>query len=334
MDILLIVIKKMKMKVNNKMYRDDSHMSRLSSFLINEGGLEVINIGQIKENVFYIKTVEGSFVLKGKHSCDTIKQQWKIFSEIDNQHVSKFSHFPNSKQFLSGYGLHWTITPFIEGTALSFNSHRDRVDALTTIATFHNNAQGITVNDPIIKDPLYLKWNKRISKLNKTKYLMEQHGFLELYEEIMKLTEKRLSVFEQLDWYQIEKDAVEECKWVHGDVASHNFLRDNKQKIYMIDFDLLSLSPPVYDYIQLGQRFLPYLDWDLDRLLAYNMCGNEQEFRIWLLGITIPSDLIREWWYFNLKSRTERQYKWYLTRLSNDWMKRLRFVEEVESMLR
>lgn len=53
---------------------------------------------------------------------------------------------------------------------------------------------------------------------------------------------------------------------LHGDVAHHNFLRDKNGKLHLIDFDLISIGPPSFDYLQYANRILPSIDWSLGKL--------------------------------------------------------------------
>src|SRR5690625_6671391 len=93
----------------------------------------------------------------------------------------------------------------------------------------------------------------------------------------------------KLSWEKDEKEARLNGEWVHGDVASHNFIQN--EQTFMIDFDLLRCGSQLYDYIQLGQRCLPHINWDIGDLLAYDMVS-ERDVRKWLSAIIMPSDVI------------------------------------------
>src|SRR5699024_11066097 len=92
-----------------------------------------------------------------------------------------------------------------------------------------------------------------------------------------------------------EKDAIIIGDCVQGVVSSHNFIQN--EQTFMIDYDLLRCGSQRYDYIQLGQRFLPHINCDIGDLLAYEMVS-ERDVRKWLSAIIIPSDVIREWLFF------------------------------------
>lgn len=325
---------KRKKEVNNKQYKDDSFLNRLSSFLYHYGGVRVKKIVQFKEKVFYIQTIENkAFILKGKTSKHLLLQQAEFFNSIEAEFVNKFKLFPNGKRIIEGFGLYWTWIPYIEGKELDFSKHLDRKDAANTVKRFHIESKGIKIENPVIRQPLYIKFYNRMEKLERTKAIMENYGFLNLFHDIKKFMKERLFLFGQLDWHSIEKKSVDHWQWVHGDVASHNFIR-SKDNVHLIDFDLLSLSPSIYDYIQLGQRFLPFIDWKMDHLLTYLPLEKEEDLKTCLLGIAVPSDVIREWWYFTMENHPGQENRKYLQLLSERWTLRKQFVDDIEFMLR
>ncbi|WP_170287601.1 phosphotransferase [Aquibacillus halophilus] len=320
--------------MNRKQFRDDSNKNRLCSFLYNQGGLTVNKLSPIKDNVFYLKSDNDEYILKNNKFSSSIEQQWNFFEKLTFNQSNKFTCFPNGSQIIEGFGVFWTLSPYISGQSLQYRLHSDREDALITLRKFHKEATDIKIENPKIKTPIYVKWYNRLEKLHQTRHIMEQFGFLYLYEDILRTTKSRLKVLANLDWHSIEKKSVVNWTWTHGDVASHNFLRDNSNIVHLIDFDLLSMSPQIYDHIQLGQRFLPYVNWSLDRLLSYSVYDEQLDFSLWLYGITVPSDIIREWWHFTSRNHSNNKFIWYLNRLSEDWKHRVQFVEEVDIMLR
>ncbi|WP_186576286.1 phosphotransferase [Aquibacillus kalidii] len=309
--------------------------NRLSSFLWTEAGVNTNWIKPIKTTVFLIQTNAGSkYILKGKKTKEIIDQQWAFFEQYQDRKVIQYSRFPNNKKVIEGFGYYWTWTPYMKGEALNYDSSVDREDAFNSLQHFHDCAKGIKVDDPLLlKPPLYMKGITRLSKLDKTKSIFEKNGFSELYSDLNSLIQNQLEIFTNLDWYQIEKNAVDNNSWIHGDVAAHNFIRTDEQEIYLIDLDLLTLAPPIYDYIQLGQRFLPFLNWDINQLLKYAHTDNEESLKTWLLGISVPTDLVREWWLFLKRQSSNEEINRYLKQFSYEVSKRIQFVDELERMM-
>ncbi|WP_171038032.1 phosphotransferase [Aquibacillus sediminis] len=322
------------MTANKSLGRGDSNMDRLSSFLRSEGTLSVRSMKRLKPFVFYIETEEQeSYIVKGNQSFSFVRQQQQFFEKLDIPFVYNYVPFTNNQIILQGFGLYWTLIPYIDGDLLHFEQEQDREDALGVVREFHQLTTGCQIEQPLLKLPLYIKWGHRLQKLQQTKGIMKKYGFKQLYDDVFSVSQERLASFASYDWGEIEKVSVQNWQWIHGDVAAHNFIRDRNGDVHLIDFDLVSLAPHLYDYIQLGQRFLPYLDWDLEHLLRSFSWLDQSVQPIWLTGLTIPSDFIREWWNFTLRQPTEAQYVAYLQQLEKEWEKRLQFVEQVKDML-
>lgn len=321
----------MNQKVNEFKQRDEAYRNRLSSFLLYEGGLEIRKITSIKKHVFYVETTsEDTLILKLHQKLDVIKQQWDFFKQIQASTVVSFQRYPNGRKVIADGHYYWTIAPFIKGKKLQYKNKKDRVAAVETLHDFHDKAKHIHVSHPIKKDLFFVRWAHRLEAFKKTEDLFNEYGFELLYKDIIRTMTLHLQLVAQLSWDADEKEAQMNGKWVHGDVASHNFIRNSQTNL--IDFDLLTCGSQLYDYIQLGQRLLPYIDWDFDELLTYQMVA-ERDIKKWLSAIFIPSDIIREWLYF-LSQGSSSSIKQYLSKMEKTWIKRHFFLKNAKSMLK
>lgn len=336
MIIQCLISAKMKMrtirKVSSFIQGDEMNYDRLSSFLYKNGMLDTRDMNSINRNVFYIKTFnDKSFILKKHRNKTRMEQQWSFFEQIKSPDIIPFEHFPNQKKFIYDKSYYWTISPYIRGKKLNYLVDKDRIESLETLKKFHGQASGINVLNRLKKDIFYLRWYKRLQTFKKTYYIFEDYHFKSLFEDIVQTTEKQLQIVSEIPWNRLEQKAKINGNWVHGDVASHNFIR-NQKRIFIIDFDLLLCAPQLYDYIQLGQRFLPYINWNLNRLLSYNMV-EERYLKAWLLAILIPSDVLREWIHF-LYNTSNRSIHNYLSKMEADWLKRQSFLNSAKLMLK
>lgn len=311
-------------------------MDRLASFFYETGGLAIRNLQPIKDHVLLITTVQGeNYVLKRYKFKSSMIQQWKFFKKTTSKQIIMFTHFPNGKEFLRDKECFWTMTPYAEGKVLKFSLSRDRKDAIKTLETVLHDIIGTRIAYPKIKANLYVNWRSRLRKWEQVRWLFFETGHITLFNEISDVLQQQLTLFSHLNWSRYEQVARDNWIWVHGDVAAHNFLRQsNSNRVYLIDFDLLSLSPHLHDWIQLGQRFLPDLKWSLSRLLTYPFLDKTNDPKAWLVGVSIPADLVRECWFFSLKEPETEQIQSFVEKLQFDWNKRKQFVEEVNSMLR
>ncbi|QKY69570.1 phosphotransferase [Lentibacillus sp. CBA3610] len=310
---------------------DEMNADRLSSFLLKNGGLKPVRLTSIQEHVVYIETNEGErLILKRHNNKLRVEQQWHFFEQQSSSIPVSFQRFPNQKQFLYDNGRYWTISPYIHGRKLNYVFAKDRKDALNVLKMFHNDTKGVKIRHPLIKEMFYVKWHKRLQKFMYTEPIFKEYRFNPLFTDIVQTAEKYLQLVSAFNWGELHDKARQLGTWIHGDVAAHNFIRSSGQ-IHLIDFDLLSCAPPLNDYIQIGQRYLPYLNWDLDRLLSYKIVP-QKTIKPWLYSIFIPSDVMREWLYF-LDSNSERPIRNYLEELEMDWLKRQYFLKTARKML-
>lgn len=314
--------------------RDDIFYNRLSSFLSKSGQLEVKKISCIKKPcVYYVETVyNGPLLLKAHKNEKNVLQQWDFFTKINLKRscTIPFIPFPNGNKVIKCKTYAWTISPYLSGKRITYQSSKERAEVVTALKKFHVNATGIYLR-PMNKPPLMVeKWFNRLKVFKKTEYLFIENGFETLYMDIVHLTEKYLHQIVRLPWSVEEIKAIKRGTWIHGDVASHNFLINDK--VHLIDFDLLDCKPQIYDLIQLSQRFLPYLKWDLDNLLSYDMFASEDK-KMWLLGTLLPTDVIREWIHF-ISHKSTHSIQYYLKELDIKWGKRKYFSQCADTMLK
>ncbi|MFD1362935.1 phosphotransferase [Lentibacillus salinarum] len=317
--------------MSNLMKGDDVNIDRLSSFLQKQGMLNVMLVSTIQNHVFYLEPFKGhSLILKRHRNRARLEQQWRFFAQQTSSVIIPFQRFPNQKPYLTDDSHYWTITPYIPGKKLNYHFAGDRESGLLALQTFHHDTKRIKVSSPLRQEIFYRRWSKRLQKFRNTAPLFQEYGFGALFNDIVQTTEKHLSLITGFDWAGLERSALQSGTWIHGDVAAHNFIR-YKGRVYMIDFDLLGCASPLHDYIQLGQRFLPYLNWDSERLLSYNMV-QEKYLRPWLYALFIPSDVMRDWLYY-MNRRSIQPVGDYLEKMEREWIQRLSFLKTAIDML-
>ncbi|MFC4558939.1 phosphotransferase [Virgibacillus kekensis] len=311
---------------------DEMNYHRLSSFLSSEGKLGLQQLSPINRNVYYLETESGeSLILKKHRNKSRMLQQWDFFEQFNSSMAVPFCRFPNGQKYLLTEGRYWTVSRYQSGNKLNYNDERDRVSAVDTLRMFHNEALGIKIPTPGRKEKFYLRWYDRLESFKKTDVVFVKHGFETLFKDIVQTSESTLRFISRFPWVRVEEEAKHIGRWIHGDVASHNFIRGEK-KVYLIDFDLLNNAPPLYDYMQLGQRFLPYIDWDLERLLAYHMV-HRKYLKAWLAVILVPSDIMREWLHF-LYGEANKTPEEYLYKMERNWERRKTFSKSAKKVLK
>ncbi|GAB4073312.1 hypothetical protein GCM10028778_08470 [Barrientosiimonas marina] len=305
-------------------------INRLSSFLYQEGEVKPASLLQIQKHVYHLKTVSHEHFLLKRHSQKLrMEQQWAFFVRQSSSVVISFQMFPNKRRYLYDGHYYWTLSPFIAGRKLNYRTEADRKVALQTIRQFHKDTKGVKLSYPRRPEIFYERWSKRLYRFQTTEMIFHKYGYETLFYDIVRTAKMYLQLIRTLDWETGEIDALRTGTWSHGDVAAHNFLQYDND-VYLIDYDLLSCSSTLHDYVQLGQRFLPYLNWDIDRLLAYHMV-DESRVRAWLYALCIPSDVMRDWLYYIQRYSSHTQN--YLIKMDANWSKQRSFLKHVQNVL-
>ncbi len=312
----------------------DSYTDRLFHWLKHQENLPIDYIKTIKPKVYQVKVDGHTYLLKGYRRASVLKQQIDFF-----KHWNQASHmaacpipFPDASFTKSKLGCEWGLFEWLEGEHADFKSHYDRQQACYLLKQFHRTTKGISILS-IPRDPLYIKWERRLEDFENTQNVFNHFRKQTIFREIRAAMHQKLEGFSEYDWGEIEEKAWLEHEWLHGDLAHHNFIMNPSQGIRFIDFDLFHNGPKLYDQIQLAQRFLPYLENHRAALINYFPHTEDQE--IWLKGVLVPADILREWLYGYRKCRSgEASMTLHMSKLEKAWENRKMFVRYAENMLR
>lgn len=301
------------------------------SFFRSKGDLHIDQIYPIKSHIYKVIADDATYILKRYSNKSVVQQQWDFFSEIELTSIVSFVPFPSGKRYICDEerGI-YTLAPCMNGSSLSYTNKKDRIEAHNILYQFQQSARGIQLDTMIPKLPVYLKWKNRLHNFSAFRNIFDTFDHAALYRAITQKSYAILSEVKKLDWTKIEDNAVQNGMWVHGDVASHNFIRDGSQ-VWLIDFDLLGQSPVVYDWIQLAQRWMN--DIEAKELLTYGGFQQFSEDPLWLLGVCYPSDVMREFLRFMKTCPPRSRIDDYLEKMVENWMHRESFVEQLSDML-
>ncbi|MFD1018891.1 phosphotransferase [Thalassobacillus hwangdonensis] len=297
------------------------------------GALGIDDIKAMKLHVFKIRCGNQFFALKAYSNPAKLEQQHLFFKEWEasSSYGAAPIAFPNGLRYVEDGKDHWGLFEWIDGEALNFRYKRDRQEALKFLYAFHTSCRGTT--KPIIqRSPLYIKFERRAEVFNDTRPLFRNLGREHLYEDIAEVCDITLRAFRNENWKGIHEKAHTEKSWIHGDVAHHNFIRTDTGEIKLIDFDLLQMGPEVYEFIQLGQRYLHHIDHSWSKLTSlFRDVPNKKQ---WLKGLLVPSDFMREWIHLTRRFKDDyRRMDAELVEYEQMWQERKRFVEKVLDML-
>ncbi|MGP4067605.1 phosphotransferase [Halobacillus sp. B29] len=312
----------------------DSYTDRLFQWLLQEEKLPIRLEKVIKPKVYKVRYNGQPMILKGYRRAQTLEQQISFFQDWNYASIAAARPLPFQDNIYtkSKLGCAWGLFEWIQGKHADFDNHYDREKAVQVLHQFHRTTKGIATL-AIPRDPLYIKWERRLEQFEETQDIFSEYRKRSVYQELRLNMIIQLERFSNHPWGEVEEKAWENNEWLHGDVAHHNFIINNKNEIKLIDFDLLHTGPHLYDHIQLGQRFLPYLENQRALLLQYFKHTPDPE--IWLKGVLVPADILREWLYgYRRCLRGEVSLSKHIKKLEKAWEGRKKFVRYAEHMLR
>jgi hypothetical protein len=270
----------------------------------------------IKPHVILIHTKKDSYILKCYSTKNALLLQIALSKYLVKKNVMiPFTFFPNGQLFIEENG-YWGIMPYVRGTSLNFEKVKDQYDGLNQIHLFHKETLSMCFSIKAPRFSLFSYWKKRYETFR-------DHVF-----SFNMSTDLKHTAYELLHWgefvlnklplhylQQLEKKASFEHEWIHGDVASHNFLRLKNNCILLLDCDLLAEAPIEYDYLQYINRIMPHYNWNLSALNKFkNHYIHSLLEKSWFnLALIYPTDLYREWnRCFRNKERSVQSVKQYM----------------------
>lgn len=315
--------------------RDDSSLDRLYYFLVRKGRLSVQDLERIKPNVYNISTPSKKWIVKSYGNKKKVRFLWEITSVLNAQKgflTAPFVPFPSGDKVLENEGKWWCLMPFIEGESLTFSSSRDRLAAVSALHQLHDVTEGMKVSQQVNRPSYLTRMEKRLAKFLKTREIFFQYGHYPLYSRIKQLCVHAFRQMEQVNWDVIEDRSKNNGHWIHGDCASHNFIRQGDD-IYVIDLDLMHQAPYVLEWLQLAQRFLYASQWSFYSLNESFTMRQYMKSPYFQRGLLFPGDLLREWIFFLNRKPASRRVEHMLNQMQTDWAKRERFVKELMTVI-
>ncbi|HEY4552404.1 MAG TPA: phosphotransferase [Bacillaceae bacterium] len=179
-----------------------------------------------------------------------------------------------------------------EASRFHYQSSRNQADALSLLMNYHNTtssfADRFSGKIPVFQQ--IQKWEKRLDEFEAYIPSLVKTGAYPYLKEYSRWGWKALHLLRPYgSLFSEEPTCI-----IHGDVAHHNFIRGKDGRLYLIDYDLISIASPSIDILQLSNRVLPYLGWSLKKLLPLigEELGTNREF---LIALSYPADIFREW---------------------------------------
>lgn len=310
----------------------DGYQHRLLLFLRKTTKIPFDHIHTIKEGVWFLRAKRRKYILKKFRSDLSLSIQIQLTEALRKHRFKRtYAMYPTPLAYNDDiFGLIQYIPPSIPHPYV-YNHNKNIVDALVLLNQFHETTHQL-INQFTNKIPTFNqleKWKKRFARY-------QQH----LLNECPRSISSHLNTFEQLGAWSLKKMDEHEGFFtdqsdyiIHGDVASHNFLKSTNGALYIIDFDLVAISPKHIDLLQMANRILPYLEWDVEKLFRFPFIKEYKSNPTFLAALVYPTDIFREWIHFCLENEKVQTNKWPMMKrmILNQYKARLAFSKQIMS---
>ncbi|MFX3674499.1 MAG: phosphotransferase family protein [Paenisporosarcina sp.] len=267
---------------------------------------------QLKPNVWKWQVGENEFSLKKYNEIDEAEKIRYIHEQLlllKQSYVLPIE--PYNDQFV-------IQQPWVEnGKKVRFDSSKDREDSLNLLHKLHQTGDKFNWKKCKFLHEINLnkKWEHRLEKWLHASPFLHQHMGKTKTNRITNYAEKAIDKIKPLP--------SKNLTILHGDVVHHNFVRDKKGKMYLIDFDLACIGAKEVELILWMHRVLPHLDYEVHKLFQHHPTLHSLNKNA-LQYLLFPNELLREWLYAS--SLSERQLTTFLPKLKLFTEKTLRLM--------
>jgi CotS family spore coat protein len=209
---------------------------------------------------YLLKTSQGDWI--AKKISDVEHANWWI--QVDQQLRQRGFHQMPSVRVVGK----WMLTPFLLGKTCSYSNLADVKKVMRILAQFHLAGQELSV--PPIREAAFLLMDRLYERLRQFYHLLRKAPYIpgELGELLITVGPEfyhigweawnriRLLPLKQLVRKQRKKRYL--C---HRDLASHNWLKDDKGEFWLIDFETANYDAQIGDVWQLSSRALTINHW-------------------------------------------------------------------------
>jgi thiamine kinase-like enzyme len=316
---------------------DDDYFDRLLSYFQSQFHERILQMVPIRKSVIYLRTDKNTYVIKGYHTNSRLRLQEAFTATLKKEGFTKTYLFLTSpvREQLFFEGTYFGCMEYIppNKAVFSFHSHKNRQEGIELLELFHQTTASIEARYRTLlpKGHLIEKWTERLNVFsNNLPYL----GYF-INDQF---------IVEMIDWANWSLEGLENNRSfflkepsliLHGDVAHHNFLRDSDGQLNLIDFDLISIGPASFDYLQYANRILPYIDWSFDRLSSLSQIKKYLHEAAFLYALAYPADIFREWnRMIREKSYTDHtKYKQVMDLTISQFYARKKFIDHLKELL-
>ncbi|MEO2074598.1 MAG: phosphotransferase [Bacillus sp. (in: firmicutes)] len=317
---------------------DDDYLNRLFSYFQLQFYEKIIQFVPLRKTVFFLKTEENTYIIKGYSTNSRLRLQEVFTDTLKKEGFTKtYSYLtPLVKEQLFFEGTYFGCIQYIppHKTAFTYHTERNRQEGLDLLEQYHQTTRLFVgrYRTLLSKGHLLEKWLERLNQFTTNLPYLKHFIKEPILMEMVSWAKWALAGMEQR-YHQFYKEPI---VILHGDVAHHNFLRDFQGQLHLIDFDLISIGPPAFDYLQYANRILPFMDWSLEKLEKMHQMKKYLHEEAFLYALAYPADIFREWnRLIREKSYTDSvKIKQVVDLSTKQFYARKRFVDQLQEIVK
>lgn len=227
--------------------------------------VEVKEITPYRRN-FLLITEQGEWIIKRNNNPKHTSWWIKVDRQLRNR---GFFQMPPLKMI----GREWMVTPFLHGKTCNYTDWNDVKEAMETLAFFHQTGQRMTVPPYreaafLLVDRLYQRLKEFYYLLRKASYIPGEFGYLltKYGPEFYQIGYDAWNRMRYLPLTKLSRKQQQMGFLCHRDLASHNWIRGDDGRLWLIDFETANYDAQLGDVWQLSTRALTINNWK-DNLL-------------------------------------------------------------------
>lgn len=271
-----------------------------------------IKIEVIKANkgVYYLRTNKGERCLK-KINYGPQKLLF-VYGAKEHLNSNGFSNVDNYFLNIEGepYALVnedlYTLSTWLDGRECDFHNIEEVIIAAKTLAKMHEASKGYEPpENSKLKSDLG-RWNhlmeKRIKSLDKMRDMLRKKSnksdfdivYLKSMEFYKEIGTKALKTLEESAYYELCAKAELEKSFCHHDFTYHNIILNDKNDVYVIDFDFCKREVRTFDISNFMIKVLKRVDWNFnfakEIIEAYNSVSPllDEEYKVLYAYLQFP----------------------------------------------
>lgn len=266
-----------------------------------------------KRNVYQVRTNRGVWIVKGYKEREKAYWVTQLAGILHDQGFFRTVHYvaaQDGMQVIPFGQRYYTVMKAIDGQEANYGNLYDVKKAATSLAQFHQAAQGIPFmfEDQRGTPPIFEKWESRRNHFEQISRKINFRGpenrleqlILQLSKEIKRDASESLEQMRELPFDEEIYQAYTHGTLAHRDVASHNFLVTGRGNCYLIDLDTVHSDIQLVDLAQFMSRMLLMQGYQMnsfiDAIHAYTRVKrlSDTQIKMIITMLHYPDNVLRE----------------------------------------